>query len=1225
MYLKSVKARGFKSFARPVEFAFEPGITVIVGPNGSGKSNISDAVVWAMGEQSPSAVRGATMQDVIFSGSDRMSPSGMAEVELVFDNSCGTIPLDFSEVMVSRRLYRDGDGQYFINKSGCRLIDVGELLSDAGLGRDSHSIISQGKVDAILEGKPTERRAHIEEAAGLGKFKKRRRRAERKLARVKDNLDRLSDVEEEVKANLRPLKRQATAAERSTKLDNQIAVARARLIKGEILALEEDLARAEDASRRAAERRRHIEQQLAQAAAERRDTEEKLAESLSRHKETASQYYRVKAERQGTEQVLEAVEKRRSLLEQAGKRAGARIGNLEGQIERVSAELERARGDQEEGSLRREKIESELSARQEELSRLEAELEQQRKAGEEHNRRLGELGALRERYSHQLEFLSQRRQKLAADIENAGAAIAQAEDELGSQEQALEEDRRLLGEAGHKLSQARERVKELSAAADSAEERWQQTSIELRRVGEDQKIAKARLTFIGENGHSGLSEAARELIDEKQLQAVVDLMQVEPGYEKAVSAVMGRMLFALAVSGAEEAAGLMELVRGREAGAVEFLLPGGGEDFRKREGGDYLIDHVSLPEEWESHIGRLLDGVRVVDRIPAGGMDTDESWVTPDGVIYQAERRMLSCRSRTPTSLALKQRNERRKLEGELRRAEQRLGVLEREREELERRRDEARRERDDSRTAAQEAARALKGLEEALAAGERRQRVLAQELELGQQKLEHYQAEEEKLRQQEGETRRKLADTESSMAELGAEGETGPDAGKEKADRRAELAGEVTRLQIEAARVREREHVAVRTIERVAPALERLRDELRLSRFRVAVSSRFLPVCGRLISANSRLAQVYGNVMTGMEQKMKEAESLSERYSAALKELSRSEADLQQQLSQASDSSTESEVGVSKLRDQLAEQQAQLEELEGRFGGAGVGEAEPAPPQELDEVRTQLERLQRRRENIGPVNPLAQKEYEEMLERQNFLKEQRQDLEQSMTDLLGLIRELTERIESTFNETFEAVKRNFSEVVATLFPGGEGRLSIVEPEAAGAGETAAEPAEGEDEDMLTEEEEEDASAGISIDRRGIEISVKPARKAVRSLSLFSGGERSLVAIAFLFSIFLARPAPFYILDEVEAALDDTNIDRLLNMLRSFQDRTQFIVITHQKRTMEVADTLYGVSMGSDGTSKVLSRRMTGDKGGPSGGREDGDEAAAGGERDGSRAAALAG
>ncbi|GBE57555.1 chromosome partition protein Smc [bacterium BMS3Abin01] len=1212
MYLKSVKARGFKSFARPVEFAFEPGITVVVGPNGSGKSNIADAVVWAMGEQSPSAVRGATMQDVIFSGSDQMAPSGMAEVELVFDNSCGTIPLDFSEVMISRRLYRDGDGQYFINKSGCRLIDVGELLSDAGLGRDSHSIISQGKVDAVLEGRPTERRAHIEEAAGLGKFKKRRRRAERKLARVRNNLERLADVEEEVRVNLGPLKRQATAAERSARLDLQIAVARARLIKGVIAGLGRELSLAEDASRQAVERRRRYEKQLADTAAERRRTEELLAASLKEHKQMASLFYSVKSQQEGTEQRRDALSQRRRMLAQAGKRAQARKGNLQGQIERVEAELERARTDRSDGLIHLRKVEVELEARQLELAQAEAELERRRHANEEKNRRLGELDALRERCIHQLDYLAQRQQKLTADMERDTGGLERGRRELAELERRLDGELELLEMERRKLDQARTAATEAAAARDGIGSRRDQTTSELRRVSEDLKIAKARLTFISDSDRdrSGLPAAAKKLAAEQRLQAIIDLIEVEPGYERAVAAVMGRMLFALAVGDMEEAGSLLGAVREEKMGSVEFMLPGEAPPTARREGEDYLADHVQVPEQWAPHISDVLEGVRVVEHPLRDPGSAGDDWVTRDGVVYHAGRRLLSYRAETPTSLVLKQRNERRLLEEERRQAEQSFGKLEEKKAALDVEYEDALRRSRETEEAARGASMALRELEEALAAGERRQRILEQELELKENSLSHLGAEAGKIDEQEKDAREQLAEAERLLAQLGVE--AGSPQGEESGftEARASLAKDVTQLQIEAARVREREQMAARTLDRVGPALERLGDDLDDSRFRYAVYRRFEPVCERLMTVIGSLKSCYDQAIGRMAEQLKEAEGLSDKRSASLRELSRAEAGLQQKLSQASDSSTEREVGVAKLRDQMSEQEAQLEGLKQRFDDAGIDEVEAASAEEQDEVKTQLERLERRRENIGPVNPLAQQEYEEMLERQEFLAEQRQDLEKSMADLAGLIRDLTGRIESTFNATFEAVQQNFSEVVSTLFPGGEGRLTLVKPETDGADGVREDGGGGTDDGggVMTEEEEEDAAAGISIDQRGIEISVKPARKTVRSLSLFSGGERSLVAIAFLFAIFLARPAPFYILDEVEAALDDTNIDRLLIMLRSFQDRTQFIVITHQKRTMEVADTLYGVSMGADGTSKILSRRMNGDDAELSGVETIGDE-----------------
>ena len=398
-----------------------------------------------------------------------------------------------------------------------------------------------------------------------------------------------------------------------------------------------------------------------------------------------------------------------------------------------------------------------------------------------------------------------------------------------------------------------------------------------------------------------------------------------------------------------------------------------------------------------------------------------------------------------------------------------------------------------------------------------------------------------------------------------------------------------VADLPIGAARVRERERVAGMTIERFRPALERLEHDLAANTFQLGACGLLEPVTGRLLAIMERLETVYEQSASGVEQKLRDGEEKSERQSAGLRELSQAEAQLQQQLRHASDASTEREVSVTRLRDQVDDQSARLKGLKEKFPAAGLGKEEAAPVEELDIFAEQIDRLVRRREQIGPVNPLAQQEYEEMLERQKFMEEQRTDLEQSLDELSGLIRELTDRIESTFSATFEAVKRHFSDVVSTLFPGGEGRLTMVDPPSATDGIEDDDSAEG---SGLSEEEADELAASLSADRRGVEISVKPARKAVRSLSLLSGGERSLVAIAFLFAIFLARPAPFYILDEVEAALDDLNIDRLLSMLRRYQNRTQFIVITHQKRTMEVADVLYGVSMGADGTSKVLSRKM---------------------------------
>jgi chromosome segregation protein len=1245
MYLKSVKARGFKSFGRPVEFGFEPGITVVVGPNGSGKSNIADAIVWAMGEQSPSALRGASMQDIIFTGSDKLAPAGMAEVEITFDNSSGQMPIEFSDVTVSRRVYRDGESAYFINRSACRLIDVAELLSDAGLGRDSHSIISQGKVDAILESKPEERRAHIEEAAGLGKFKKRRRRAELKLQAVNRNLERLADVEEEVRAQLRPLKRQATAAERSASLDLQIARARARLHQGRLELLNAELGGAEDASHQAAEMRAEIEEKLAATASDRRATEELMSQSLQAHKQLADRFYSLKSRRDGLETRSEALGGRRDMIAQGTKRAEARIENLKGQIERVRAELRRAETERSEGEARMKLLETELELSQQGLARLEEEAGLRRQATEEKNRRIGELTALKDRYQHQIDYLSQRREKLTGQIERAMLEAESHRRELTG----LEQSSGLLEE---KLAGWREKAaaaeSSLSASVEQQavlEGERQDLASELRRVAEDLQIAKSRLTFIqgSEEERSGFPPAAKHLSETHGISALFDLVVVEAGYERAVSAILGSTFFALVAGNIGEANSILREAMEAKLGSVELLLPQPGPVTDRREGEEYLIDHVAIPDAAVAGILRgLLSGVRIVDELNGfAGSSGDGVWVTRDGIVYHAGKRLLSYRVEQAASAVLRQRNERAQLEEEKLQAESRHAELEAEIARLDARLAETSAPRGEAEETVRRCVHEIEELEGSLASSGRRRQVLEQQAQIGEASRAQLEGELLKIEEELAEAQARLEDTLAKLAQAGSRMEKT----EEQSDRvfttnleqnqndsssaaeaavsrpvtemtdeeltaaRHAISARVTELQISSARYRERERVAAVAIGRTGPQLRRLERELAATTFELDAYRRLAPRCEQLLETIARLLTAFGAVLGRVGEELKTGEEEANRHSDALKRLSQAEAALQQELHLASDATTQREVGVTRLRDQVAEQESKLAALQSRFPDAALEEEAAATAEELPEVESQIERLERRRELIGPVNPLAQQEYEEMLERQKFLEEQRADLEASLKELKGLIRELTSRIESNFAQTFEAVQRNFTEVVATLFPGGEGRLSLVEPPAQ-AVLTQAGPADEEGYVAEEPEEEEAPAESFSGDRRGIEITVKPARKAVKSLSLLSGGERSLVAVAFLFAIFLARPAPFYILDEVEAALDDLNIDRLLNMLRRYQTRTQFLVITHQKRTMEVADVLYGVSMGADGTSTVLSRKMPEREDPPAGEPDDADPAA---------------
>ncbi|HUC08591.1 MAG TPA: AAA family ATPase [Solirubrobacterales bacterium] len=764
MYLRSIEMKGFKSFPERAKLEFSPGVSVIVGPNGSGKSNITDAVLWALGEQSPGAIRGASMQDVISAGGKGIGQRRAAEVEVVIDNSEGRAATELSEVAVKRTLDRSGDGGYRLNGARCRLVDVSEVLSDTNLGREMHSVISQGRVESIVHSKPRERRLLVEEAAGLGKHRKRRRRAELKLRSARDNLDRALDLEREARARLRPLKRQAQAAELGARIEREELGLRGQLVAEELRFGADRAAAAEKAASEARAQRAVLEKNLAEVSEKRRAAEERFA---ARDRERTQ--------------------------------AWGLLTKLRGEQQRIAI---RATG---------------LSDREGDIS--------------------GRLEALRAELG-----------PLTLDVGGSAAP----------------------GERARKLEQELDEIDAgLAGAADG--------------------LARAR--------SADASEAAREA---------------------ALGAVQ---------SGAERAS--------RHARRAEGLL-------------------------------------------------------------------------------------------------------------------------------------------------GERAREVLRKRLATGEELLD---------------------------------------------DVRAAAAA----------------------------------------------------ACAAEAATRARVERIEQLVVGG--------EGDSDEIAEEMRACSQREYELQAEMKTASDRLTEVEVEAAHLGDRRAEAAKELASIAERLGE----EVEPASEVLSDEARAEidrrLERLERRRAQIGPVNPLAEREYEEAREHVESLQAQREDTERGMRELEALIRDIDREIERAFEQTFEATAKNFEEMVEHLFPGGRGRLRRVslrpvrDAEEEGT-EASAEAVEGDEE---AEEQREEL---------GVEIEVTPAGKSTRKLSLLSGGEKSLVAIAFVFAVFLARPCPFYILDEVEAALDDANIDRFLQLIRRFSDRAQFVIVTHQKRTMDAADVLYGVSMGGDGVTKVVSRRL---------------------------------
>jgi chromosome segregation protein len=1050
MYLKAINLKGFKSFPDRTRLTFSPGVSVIVGPNGCGKSNITDAVLWALGEQSPLAVRGQSMRDVIFAGGDGQSRRRFAEVEVVIDNSEGRAASEFSEISISRRIERNGDGEYRLNGARCRLADVVEALADTNMGREMHSVISQGRVEQIVNSKPKDRRMLIEEAAGLGKHRKRRHRAQLKLDRTRENLDRALDVEREARSRLRPLKRQAEAAERTAKLIRDESELRARLVAEDLRAQEELLGVAE--------------RTLAEARGKRDSVEQRLDEVRKRRA---------------------AIEERIAADEAERRSRGERLAEARAAVERVRA-------------------------RAEAMQLAEREL---RSALDERQLRLDELGA-----DPELEAGTAAR---IAELE-----VALAELDGGEATSEVARLREAAGEAERRRAEAETALEPLAAAEDEALSALRSaTQMEERARAEALKASERRAALAGELATVEAKLAAAAVEGEHDVLA--GMIETGSGLERALSAALGERLRASVVDSISEG---VERIAGAE-GAARTLIGSGlppAAGLPPVEGARRLLDLVEARGAAAPVVERLLADAWLVDeleRLPSGFAGIA---VTVDGECYDGAAGELRLLPREGTDPALAARSEREELASRLRQREQ----------------------------TEERAKRDLEKAEEAQAAARTR----------------HDEAHVARR-----EARRELdeASEEASRATWLADQRAQRDQGEgETALRRAQLEAELTA---------ERRHVEAAGRAREA----RDRDREKLER-RVALERETLPALGR---AHKALMGIAERLAARAEALAASTEDGGGEIATELRECSEQEYGLQAELREVSETLTTAEVEAAQLRDRRNEGSAELKRLGEVLEEELAPATSPLPDEERAEIEAKLTRVERRREQIGPVNPLAEREYAEEREHVTELSDQRKDLEKAIAELRALVRRTDKEIAAAFEETLEATARNFEEMTTELFPGGRGRLRRVEmgprplPDQVGAAAGGA----GED-------DEEDPEGTPPDEDGGVEIEVTPAGKSTRRLSLLSGGEKSLVALAFVFAVLMARPCPFYILDEVEAALDDINLDRFLRLVRRFAERSQFVVVTHQKRTMDAADVLYGVSMGGDGVTKVVSRRLPRDR-----------------------------
>jgi chromosome segregation protein len=1057
-YLKSITLKGFKSFPDRTRLEFGPGTSVIVGPNGSGKSNVTDAVLWALGEQSPVAVRGQSMQDVIFGGAPGRQSARSAEVELVLDDSEGSLGLGVPEVSIVRKLDRSGEGEYRLAGARCRLVDVIEVLSDTGLGKEMHSVISQGRVESIVTSKPRDRRLLIEEAAGLGKHRKRRRRAQLKLERTQDNLDRALDVEREARSRLRPLKRQAEAAELHARIERQALEARWQLARDDLRARRAELAQSQQFVADARARRSAVERELEQVAKQREAAEEALAARSSQREELSRRCFAARS---------------------AGDRVSYRADSIAAAQSTVTERLARARAAlaalAAHEAVGEEPVDAEAAARIAALERELAALERDREAE-----------------------LARQLVGLESELVEAGKLLAQ-------RTAALEETGAARRAADDLLDEARAAVREAERTVESARR-------EAARVGGELAAVNHFL-----RAHQSVRAGGTALADE---------LKVDAGYELALAAALDGRLGAAIVADRDAATTLLD--RAGLDGARALVFAEGSAAGRSGAtspvpGASRLLDHVRGPERALALAGMLLADTWVVEELAAVPESFAGLAVTAGGRVWSPSTRELRQAAAVGEERVLTERNRREQLIG-------------------------------GSELAVQAELDATHGVE---AAG----RALA-EAEAAREETTNAHRSAVSARDEAAEQQRRL---EASIERRRAAPDEGPEG-----ERRARLAAELS------AERRTQERAERERTERAA-ALER-------ERAAIARDEEVLPVLEALASAIDETATAIAAQLERFEAALTVDRAAGEHLTAELRACAQQEASLQGRLHSEHERRTEAEVRAQRARDQADDSETEVRELAERLSLVPDAAEEELDADERSALTALLERLARRREQIGPVNPLAQEEYAEAVEHVEELEHQRTDLEAALRELEKLISDTDREIRERFEQTFAAAATNFEELAEQLFPGGRGRLRLVAeddgPKRVLGGEPAPEEAGGEDEAVEAE------------DVLGVEIEITPAGKSMKRLSLLSGGEKSMTALAFLFSVFLARPCPFYILDEVEAALDDLNIDRFLELLGRYSQRAQFIVVTHQKRTMEAADSLYGVSMGSDGISKVISRRL---------------------------------
>jgi chromosome segregation protein len=996
VFLKSLTLKGFKSFAEPTTLEFEPGITVVVGPNGSGKSNVVDAVAWVLGAQGPRTVRSSKMEDVIFAGSAKRPALGRAEVSLTIDNSAGLLPIGFSEVTITRTLFRSsGESEYAINAVPCRLLDIQELLSDSGVGRQQHVIVSQGQLDSVLDARPEDRRLVIEEAAGVLKYRRRREKAQRRLDATETNLVRLTDLLREVRRQLRPLERQADAARRHDTVADELRALQVHLGGREIAGLRARLGAADDARSNAATAERELRTTLAQLDADVLVAEEEAGSTTA--SDLADVVGRLDALRERARGLVAVLAERRRAIEreQQAEADSSVMASLTAEADQLSADLVAVDDDARRLAAERASVEPDLEAR---LAAATRDL---------------------------------------ADVDEALAAARRRHEAAVNAHRAGEQERRT----------------------------WQARADALAQALDEARARAGAERLAGVDGVVG---------------TLLDLVEIDEGWEAAFEAAAGEAIAAVVVDGVDSARrALRQLHESGEAGAVLPLDVASSP-------ASLALDAAAIGEPVRAHVRARRPNVdALLDALLSTAVVVDGDWADA-----------LDVALGHPGIVAVTRDGDRFSIAG--------------------------------WRAGAGAAAATATALDDA----------------------------------REKATVAATAETAAAAAadQAGAEVDTLENrrvvVGGQRAAADTEWSGQATAFERRAAGIDERRALLAARRAEVVVRLERLGGEAPTER---PVAAQHVAVVARLSAVvDARIALLDDAVARVRSRRQAEADRIKS-ASTALEGLRRQRSAAERSLMEVRERAQRAEVDEAEARVRLesaVETLRREHDVEPEF--AIAAECPELPPG--TSAANRARELERELRLMGPVNPLALEEFTALNERHQFLEAQLEDVKNSRRELNKVIKAIDAEIVELFSAAYTDVADNFTKLFATLFPGGTGRLRLTDPD-----------------DMLN---------------TGIEVEARPSGKNVRKLSLLSGGERSLTALAFLFAVFRSRPSPFYLMDEVEAALDDVNLHRFLDLIHEFREEAQLLVVSHQKRTMEAADCLYGVTMQPGGSSRVISERI---------------------------------